>query len=97
MRRDWTSLARRVQLELLRRVFSDEPYEEWLREIASAVVAGQMPAEDLVVWRADEKESAGPLDPHAYLQKQLGAVCDVVLPFLGTSFERIAGAQTSLF
>ena len=97
VRRDWTPLARRVQLELLRRVFSDEPYEEWLREIASAVVAGQMPAEDLVVWRADEKESAGPLDPHAYLQKQLGAVCDVVLPFLGTSFERIAGAQTSLF
>lgn len=97
VRRDWTPLARRVQLELLRRVFSDEPYEEWLREIARAVVAGRMPAEDLVVWRADEKESAGPLDPHAYLQKQLGAVCDVVLPFLGTSFERIAGAQTSLF
>lgn len=97
VRRDWTPLARRVQLELLRRVFTGEAYEEWLREIARDVVAGKMPPEDLVVWRAEEKEQAGPPDPHAYLEKQLAAVCDVVLPFLGTSFERIAGAQTSLF
>ncbi|MBS2020238.1 MAG: DNA polymerase II [Deltaproteobacteria bacterium] len=99
VRRDWTPLARRVQLELLRRVFSGEAFEEWLREVAEGVVAGRYPSEDLVVWRADaEKEAAAPVvDPHAYLEKQLAAVCDVVLPFLGTSFERVAGTQTSLF
>lgn len=97
VRRDWTPLARRVQLDLLRRVFADEPFEDWLREIARDVVAGRFPEEDLVVWRAEPEEPKGPFDPHAYLEKQLAAVCDVVLPFLGTSFEKIAGTQTSLF
>jgi DNA polymerase II len=43
-----------------------------------------------------EKRSA-PIDHRHYLMKQLAPVCDVVLPFLGTSFEKIAGMQTSLF
>jgi DNA polymerase II len=43
-----------------------------------------------------EKRSA-PIDYAHYVAKQLAPVCDVVLPFLGTSFERIAGMQTSLF
>ena len=38
-----------------------------------------------------------PIDYDHYLGKQLAPVCDVVLLPLGTSFERIAGAQTSLF
>jgi hypothetical protein len=29
--------------------------------------------------------------------KQLAPACDVVLPFLGTDFARIAGQQMSLF
>jgi len=43
-----------------------------------------------------EKRSA-PIDYAHYIEKQLAPVCDVVLPFLGTSFDRIAGTQTSLF
>lgn len=43
-----------------------------------------------------EKRSS-PIDYEHYLVKQLAPVCDVVLQFLGTSFERIAGSQTSLF
>ena len=38
-----------------------------------------------------------PLDYEHYRAKQLSPVCDVVLPFLGTSFEQLAGTQTSLF
>ena len=42
-------------------------------------------------------ETTAPIDYDHYLQKQIGPVCDVILPFLDTSFSRVAGAQTSLF
>ncbi|MEO7112687.1 MAG: DNA polymerase II [Polyangiaceae bacterium] len=38
-----------------------------------------------------------PIDHGHYLEKQLAPACDVVLTLLGTSFEKIAGAQKSLF
>jgi DNA polymerase-2 len=38
-----------------------------------------------------------PIDIEHYTSRQLEPVCDVVLPFLGTSYEKIAGAQRSLF
>lgn len=72
VRRDWSPLARRVQHELLRRVLGDEPFEEWLREVARGA-------------------------PPEVIDKELEPVCDVVLPFVGTSFARVAGAQTSMF
>ena len=40
---------------------------------------------------------SAPIDYAHYLDKQLAPVCDVLLPFLGTSFEKIAGKQTTLF
>ena len=98
VRRDWTPLARRVQLELLRRVFAERPFEEWLRSIAGDLAAGRLD-EELVY----QKRSKGEVEEHAvtreHAAKQLGSVCDVVLPWLEptTSFERIAGKQTSLF
>jgi DNA polymerase II len=144
VRRDWTPLARRVQLELLRRVFTDEPYEDWLRAIVRDVASSKL--DDELVYRkrlrrdlddyasarssggaqhvqaarmlADddggstrreieyvmttrgpeptEKRSA-PIDHGHYVDKQLAPACDVVLPLVGTSFARVAGAQTSLF
>ncbi|MEO6419775.1 MAG: DNA polymerase II [Polyangiaceae bacterium] len=39
VRTDWTPLARRVQRELLRRVFAEEPFEAWLVEVAKALAA----------------------------------------------------------
>jgi DNA polymerase-2 len=45
VRSDWTPLARRVQRELLRRVFADEPYEAWLEEVARELAAGKLDAE----------------------------------------------------
>ena len=114
VRRDWSPLARRVQLELLRRVFADEPYEAWLIEIARQLAAGLLDEE--LVYRKRVRGEAdtfdyvmttrgpealdartAPIDVDHYLWKQLAPVCDVVLQFVGTSFERIAGTQTSLF
>jgi DNA polymerase II len=146
VRRDWTPLARRVQRELLRRVFADEPFEEWLAAVARELVAGVHDEElvyrkrvrrDLDAYARPGKSggaapahvqaarrlvaadglgtpneieyvmtSGGPepverrshaIDHGHYLEKQLAPVCDVVLTMLGTSFARIAGAQTSLF
>ena len=122
VRRDWTPLARRVQRELLRRVFTGEPVEAWLAGIERDLVAGLF--DDELVYRKRVRREAddgaevikteieyvmtvrgqepadrrsAPLDYEHYIEKQLAPVCDVVLGFLGTSFERIAGAQTSLF
>jgi DNA polymerase-2 len=136
IRSDWTPLARRVQRELLRRVFLGEPWEEWLRETRSDLLSGALDAE--LVYRrrlrrdVDEYEStpphvraarmlegdfegseveyvmtirgpepasrrSAPIDDSHYLNKQIAPAADVVLPFLGTSFDRVAGAQLELF
>jgi hypothetical protein len=42
VRTDWTPLARRVQRELLRRVFTDEPFASWLEGIARDLAAGRL-------------------------------------------------------
>jgi DNA polymerase-2 len=140
VRSDWTPLARRVQLELLRRVFSDEPFEAWLVELPRELASGRLDhelvyrkrlrrepssyggdgartppphvqaalrledegaaeVEYVVTTRGPEpiERRSAPIDHDHYLTKQLAPVCDVVLPFLGTSFEKIAGSQTSLF
>ncbi len=142
VRTDWTPLARRVQRELLRRVFSGEEFASWLREVASDLTRGALD-EELVYTkslrqglgdyasegapphvraaRLRERESDGdvqeaqvayvvttrgpepltarrsPIDHDHYVTKQLAPACDVVLPFLGTSFEKVAGTQGSLF
>jgi len=112
VRTDWTPLARRVQRELLRRVFTDEPYESWLADVARDLSGGQL--DDELVYRKRQRhehveyvmtargpesmtQRQSPIDYGHYLAKQLAPVCDVVLPFLGTSFERIAGMQRHLF
>jgi DNA polymerase-2 len=141
VRTDWTPLARRVQRELLHRVFTGEPYETWLEEVTRALLRGELDAE-LAYTKilrqglddyasegapphvrgarlrlgddqrekevtyvmttqgpkpAGELERDAPIDHEHYLEKQLAPACDVVLTMLGTSFEKIAGAQGSLF
>jgi len=119
VRRDWTPLARRVQRELLRRVFADEPFEEWIVALARDLAAGRLDeelvyrkrrrdaetscspteTEHVITTRGPEPldQRSAPIDYDHYLGKQLAPVCDVVLLPLGTSFQRIAGAQTTLF
>ena len=134
-RTDWTALARRVQRELLDRVFHDRPWREWVLELASAVRAGRL--DDELVYRKRIRRALesydknvpphiqaarklgrpvkeiryvitahgpqpaelphGDLDHEHYLQKQLAPAADAILPFLGTTFEAIAGTQMSLF
>jgi DNA polymerase-2 len=150
VRSDWTPLARRVQRELLRRVFADEPFEPWLADLPKELASGRLDDElvykkrlrrelgaygasspahvkaaRLVAGTGGDEQSgpseveyvmtihgpepiserkeraargqASPIDHEHYLAKQLAPVCDVVLPFVGTSFEKVAGSQTSLF
>lgn len=77
VRTDWTPLARSFQSELYRRVFSDEPFEDYIRELAARVEAGQL--DDQLVYRKrlrrrlDEYERN--LPPHvqaARLQRSRG-------------------------
>lgn len=116
VRRDWSPLARRVQIELLRRVFEGEPFDDWLLEVVRDLRAGRLDEELVIRKRLREEdgitevdtvvttrgvqpaaERSAPLDLEHYVVRQLGPACDVVLAFLGTSFQRVAGAQTSLF
>lgn len=49
VRNDWTPLARRFQRELLRRIFGDIPWRDWMAELARSVRAGQH--DDELVYR----------------------------------------------
>ncbi|MEM7243763.1 MAG: DNA polymerase II [Acidobacteriota bacterium] len=60
VRTDWTPLAREVQRELYRRVFLDEPWEDWLREVVSDLEAGRL--DDQLVYRKRLRRS---LDAYA--------------------------------
>jgi DNA polymerase-2 len=59
VRSDWTPLAREVQRELYRRVFLDEPYEDYLRDIVARLSAGEL--DELLVYR---KRLRRPLDTY---------------------------------
>ena len=45
VRTDWTPFARRVQRELLQRVFADEPWHAWLLDVRAKLLAGAYDAE----------------------------------------------------
>ena len=45
VRTDWTPLARTFQRELYRRVFLDEPFESYVREVLDDLLAGRLDAE----------------------------------------------------
>lgn len=44
VRSDWTQLAREFQREIYRRVFDDEPFEDYVKQTADAVLAGERDA-----------------------------------------------------
>ncbi len=49
VRNDWTPLARRFQRELLRRIFADIPWRDWMAELARSVRGGAY--DDELVYR----------------------------------------------
>jgi len=88
VRTDWTPLARRFQLELLRRVFCDEPFEGWVRETADALCAGRL--DDELVYRKrlrrkpEEYQSAVPPHVQAALKsKRRGSIVEYLITVNG--------------
>ena len=74
-RSDWTPLAKRFQHELYRRVFRDEPFEDYVRQVVAEVHAGACDSE--LVYR---KRLRAPLDsyqrnvpPHVQAARKLQA------------------------
>ena len=74
VRRDWTALAHEVQRELYRRLFADEPVEEYLREMMAEVTAGRRDVQ-LVYHKALRKEASEyrALPPHVVAARKRGA------------------------
>lgn len=73
VRTDWTPLARRFQRELYRRVFSDEPYEAYIKETLEALMAGELD-EELVYrkrLRRPVSEYKRNVPPHVQAARQL--------------------------
>ncbi|WP_332874025.1 DNA polymerase II [Amphritea pacifica] len=59
VRSDWTPLARRVQRELYRLIFSEQPYSDYLKQIVNQLKAGELDNE--LVYR---KRLRRPLDEY---------------------------------
>lgn len=74
VRTDWTPLARRFQKELLRRVFTDQPYEAWIRELTDRLYRGEL--DDELVYRKrlrrDLDDYTRNVPPHVAAARQLG-------------------------
>jgi DNA polymerase-2 len=56
VRRDWTALAKQVQLELYRRLFTDQAVGEYLAEIVQRVRKGEL--DDALVYRKNLRKDA---------------------------------------
>jgi DNA polymerase-2 len=80
---------------------SAPPHVKAARLAAEVAPEGESATEVEYVMTANGAEpvgqETGPLDYEHYVSRQLAPVVDVVLRLLGTSFEREAGAQLSLF
>ncbi len=80
IRTDWTPLARSFQKELLRRVFADEPYAAWIRELSGRLFAGAL--DDELVYRKrlrrDVDAYARSVPPHVAAARQLERAPDVI-------------------
>lgn len=76
VRTDWTPLARRFQRELLRRVFLNEPYAEWIRQLTDDLRAGRLD-EELVYHKRLRRELESyvkNVPPHIAAARQLDTV-----------------------
>jgi DNA polymerase-2 len=74
VRRDWTALAHEVQRELYRRLFADEPVEEYLRSVIKEVTAGRRDAQ-LIYHKSLRKEADDyrARAPHVVAARKLAA------------------------
>jgi DNA polymerase-2 len=56
VRRDWTALAKQVQLELYRRLFAGQPVAEYLADVVKRVRAGEL--DETLVYRKNLRKGA---------------------------------------
>jgi DNA polymerase II len=73
VRGDWTPLAKAFQRELYRRVFANEPFEAYVREIAERLVAGEFDGELAYrkQLRRDLADYTKNIPPHVRAARQL--------------------------
>ncbi len=91
VRRDWTELAKKFQLELLDRIFNDREVTSWIKRFVEDVKAGRY--DDLLVYRKGiRKELAGytkTTPPHVkaarILQEKLGTLPASVIEYVMTT------------
>jgi DNA polymerase-2 len=73
VRSDWTPLARTLQRELYRRVFCEEPWEDYLRDMVARLWAGDL--DDQLVYRKRLRQALADyrhqLPPHVQAARQL--------------------------
>jgi DNA polymerase-2 len=84
VRRDWTDLARRVQRDLYRRLFTDQPVEEYLREVVRALRAGEYEEEALLYRKALRKpveKYTASTPPHVAAARISGALVGTVVEY----------------
>jgi len=73
VRSDWTPLARTLQRELYRRVFYEEPWEDYLRDTVARLWAGEL--DDQLVYRKRLRQALADyrhqVPPHVQAARQL--------------------------
>ncbi len=77
VRRDWTGIARDTQRELYRRLFADEPLEQWLAATVETLRRGDVPQDQLLYRKRltkglDDYTSAAP--PHVVAARLAGTL-----------------------
>ena len=74
VRTDWTPLAREFQRELYRRIFLDEPYEDFVRQTADDLLVGKL--DDQLVYRKRLRKPVNEytknVPPHVQAARKLG-------------------------
>jgi DNA polymerase-2 len=77
VRRDWTGIARDTQRELYRRLFADEPLDQWLASTVEALRRGDVPQDQLLYRKRltkglDDYTAAAP--PHVVAARLAGTL-----------------------
>ena len=88
VRTDWTPLARRVQRELLERVFTNTPWESWLVDLREQLVRGKLDRELIYRKRLRrDLDAYGAAPPHvraARMKESAGEVAEGEIEYVMT-------------
>lgn len=86
VRRDWTKLAKMAQRELYERLFLDQPIEEYLRQLAAELRAGEH--DELLIYRKGLRKPpsayTSTTPPHVVAARKLGGKPPRVVEYLMT-------------